>query len=92
MSSHVFAITRAAGLAGLMTRLGDAVATYWHGWRNRAAFRQLEEFSDAELADIGLTRLDLYLASSFGGDPTKHLRVLAEERAGPTAKDRPQAQ
>jgi hypothetical protein len=39
--------------------------------------------SDAELADIGLTRADLHVAVAipFGRDPTVKLRAIASERA-----------
>ncbi len=41
------------------------------------------DLSDAELADIGLTRGDLRVATDvpFGGDPTVKLRSLATDRA-----------
>nr|WP_245460089.1 DUF1127 domain-containing protein [Mesorhizobium sp. M1B.F.Ca.ET.045.04.1.1] len=39
--------------------------------------------SDAELADIGLTRADLHVAVAvpFGRDPTAKLRAIASDRA-----------
>ena len=45
-----------------------------------AADRQM---SDAELADIGLTRADLHVAIDvpFGADPTVKLRAIASDRA-----------
>lgn len=46
------------------------------------AFYRLGEMSDAELADIGLTRADLHVAidGAFGTDPTVKLRAIASDR------------
>ncbi|MDG4853631.1 MAG: DUF1127 domain-containing protein [Mesorhizobium sp.] len=64
------------------TRVLNAVADAFRAWKNRRAFYRLGEMSDAELADIGLTRADLHVAVSvpFGRDPTVKLRAIAEER------------
>jgi uncharacterized protein YjiS (DUF1127 family) len=53
-------------------------------WKNRRAFYRLGELSDAELADIGLTRSDLHvaIAAPFASDPTARLRDMAAERIG----------
>ncbi|PBC04306.1 DUF1127 domain-containing protein [Mesorhizobium sp. WSM3860] len=65
------------------TRVLNAVADAFCAWKNRRAFYRLGEMSDAELADIGLTRADLHVAVSvsFGRDPTVKLRAIAEGRA-----------
>ncbi|PBC07606.1 DUF1127 domain-containing protein [Mesorhizobium sp. WSM3859] len=61
----------------------NAIANSYRAWKNRRAFYRLGEMSDAELADIGLTRADLYVAVAvpFGRDPTAKLRAIASERA-----------
>ncbi|TIV11712.1 MAG: DUF1127 domain-containing protein, partial [Mesorhizobium sp.] len=61
----------------------NAIANSYRAWKNRRAFYRLGEMSDAELADIGLTRGDLHVAIDvpFGRDPTAKLRVIASERA-----------
>ncbi|MGB3834332.1 MAG: DUF1127 domain-containing protein [Mesorhizobium sp.] len=64
------------------TRVLAAAAGFWRAWKNRRAFYRLGEMSDAELADIGLTRADLHVAVvPFGGDPTERLGPIAAERA-----------
>src|SRR5689334_19860556 len=44
------------------TRVLNALANAYVAWKNRRAFYRLGEMSDAELADIGLTRADLHVA------------------------------
>ena len=70
---------RAARTVG---RLMRGVAGLYRAYKNRRAFYRLGEKSDAELADIGLTRSDLHVAFSvpLSVDPTVRLRVLADER------------
>ncbi|PBB16485.1 DUF1127 domain-containing protein [Mesorhizobium sp. WSM4313] len=65
------------------TRVLNALANAYVAWKNRRAFYRLGEMSDAELADIGLTRSDLHVAVAvpFGRDPTVKLRAIASERA-----------
>jgi uncharacterized protein YjiS (DUF1127 family) len=65
------------------TRVLNALANTYIAWKNRRAFYRLGEMSDAELADIGLTRADLHVAVAvpFGRDPTVKLRAIASERA-----------
>ncbi|MDG4882565.1 DUF1127 domain-containing protein [Mesorhizobium sp. WSM4884] len=65
------------------TRVLNAVVDACRAWKNRRAFYRLGEMSDAELADIGLTRADLHVAVGvpFGRDPTVKLRAITEERA-----------
>jgi uncharacterized protein YjiS (DUF1127 family) len=61
----------------------NAVSQLVRSWKNRRAFYRLGDMSDAELADIGLTRGDLHVALTgpFGLDPTTRLRSIADERA-----------
>lgn len=64
------------------TRVANALVNSYKAWKNRRAFYRLGEMSDAELADIGLTRADLHVAidGPFGTDPTVKLRTLAADR------------
>ncbi|TGP48407.1 DUF1127 domain-containing protein [bacterium M00.F.Ca.ET.230.01.1.1] len=65
------------------TLVVNAIANSYRAWKNRRAFYRLGEMTDAELADIGLTRADLHVAVAvpFGRDPTVKLRAIASERA-----------
>jgi uncharacterized protein YjiS (DUF1127 family) len=85
MTTYRFAteIPRAASRPALTTRVAETVANFYRAWKNRRAFYRLGEMSDAELADIGLTRSDLHVAIDvpFGRDPTVRLRCMAEDRA-----------
>lgn len=65
-----------------VTRVFNRAIGFFHAWQNRRTFHRLGEMSDAELADIGLTRADLSVAISlpFGSDPTAKLRSIASER------------
>jgi uncharacterized protein YjiS (DUF1127 family) len=67
----------------LVTRVVNAVSTFYRAWKNRREFYQLGNMSDSELADIGLTRADLHVAiqSPFDFDPTARLSSLAQARA-----------
>lgn len=64
------------------TRVVNAAVNFYRAWKNRRAFYRLGEMSDAELADIGLTRADLHVAIDvpFGRDPTAILREIASDR------------
>jgi len=63
-------------------RVVNTAANFYRAWKNRRAFYRLGEMSDAELADIGLTRADLHVAIDvpFGRDPTAILREIASDR------------
>jgi uncharacterized protein YjiS (DUF1127 family) len=63
-------------------RVANTVSNFFRAWKNRRAFYRLGEMSDAELADIGLTRADLHVAIDvpFGRDPTVILRQIASDR------------
>ncbi|KQZ93226.1 hypothetical protein ASD64_19025 [Mesorhizobium sp. Root157] len=64
------------------TRVAGALINFYKAWKNRRAFYRLGEMSDAELADIGLTRADLHVAidTPFGTDPTAKLRAITSDR------------
>ncbi|MDH6230296.1 uncharacterized protein YjiS (DUF1127 family) [Mesorhizobium soli] len=64
-------------------RVMNIVTNTYRIWKNRRDFYRLGEMTDAELADIGLTRSDLYGVSdlSFGSDPTRRLGSIARTRA-----------
>ena len=47
----------------------NAVSQLVRSWKNRRAFYRLGDMSDAELADIGLTRGDLHVALGNGERP-----------------------
>ncbi|UDL92110.1 DUF1127 domain-containing protein [Mesorhizobium sp. PAMC28654] len=75
--------SRITSRPAVATRMVNTVSNFYRAWKNRRAFYRLGEMSDAELADIGLTRSDLYVAIDvpFGSDPTVRLRSIAVERA-----------
>lgn len=78
-ASETSRITTRPAVATLVV---NAIANSFRAWKNRRAFYRLGEMSDAELADIGLTRGDLHVAIDvpFGRDPTAKLRAIASER------------
>jgi uncharacterized protein YjiS (DUF1127 family) len=66
-----------------VARLVTALRNTYTAFKNRREFYRLGELSDAELADIGLTRSDLHVAVGhpFGIDPTASLNVIVRRRA-----------
>lgn len=84
MTAYDFAAeaSRISTRPAIATRVGNAVVNFYKAWKNRRAFYRLGEMSDAELADIGLTRADLHVAidGAFGTDPTVKLRAIASDR------------
>jgi uncharacterized protein YjiS (DUF1127 family) len=84
MSAYDFAAVPSGKDAHPAVRLTRIVADLYRMWKNRRAFYRLGELSDAELADIGLTRTDLHVvvAAPFASDPTLRLRELVDERIG----------
>jgi uncharacterized protein YjiS (DUF1127 family) len=82
MTAHDFTAAPAGRTARTVARLMRGVAALYRAYKNRRAFYRLGELSDAELADIGLSRSDLHVAFSvpLSVDPTVRLRVLADER------------
>ncbi|WP_457935558.1 DUF1127 domain-containing protein [Mesorhizobium sp. 10J20-29] len=77
--SHSMSATARPSIATVVV---NAIVKFLRAWKNRRAFYRLGEMSDAELADIGLTRADLNVAIDlpFGSDPTSHLGSMAETR------------
>ena len=75
-------MTRTAALGVGLRRMAATAGQVWKAWRNRREFYRLGEMSDAELADIGLTRTDLYavVGLPLGDDPTAHLGAIAYSR------------
>ncbi|HEV2505738.1 MAG TPA: DUF1127 domain-containing protein [Mesorhizobium sp.] len=84
MTTYDFApeSARITATPAVATRVFNRVIGIFHAWQNRRTFYRLGEMSDAELADIGLTRADLSVAIDlpFGSDPTVKLRSIASER------------
>ena len=74
--------SRITSRPAVATRVANALLNAFQAWKNRRAFYRLGEMSDAELADIGLTRADLHVAIDvpFGRDPTVILRQIASDR------------
>lgn len=86
MTTYDFAgeTSRITARSAIATRVIHVVADFYRAWKNRRAFYRLGEMSDAELADIGLTRSDLHVAIDvpFGSDPTMRLRSITSARTG----------
>lgn len=84
MTAYDFAAARPgkAARTALTARPMRLAADFYRAWKNRRAFYRLGELSDAELADIGLTRSDLHVAvaAPFASDPTVRLRDMTAER------------
>ena len=79
---HATQTSIAATRTAIASRAVNAVINFLRAWKNRRAFYRLGEMSDAELADIGLTRSDLNVVVDlpFGSDPTTHLGSMAQAR------------
>jgi len=73
----------------IAVRVWNAVADALKAWKNRREIYHLGEMSNSELADIGLTRADLFVAwrAPFGDDPTRHLGAIADARAALELRD-----
>ena len=74
--------SRITSRPAVATRVLNTVSNAYQAWKNRRAFYRLGEMSDADLADIGLTRADLHVAIDvpFGADPTVKLRSITSDR------------
>jgi uncharacterized protein YjiS (DUF1127 family) len=74
--------SRITSRPAVATRVLNTISNAFQAWKNRRAFYRLGEMSDAELADIGLTRADLHVAIDvpFGADPTVKLRSITSDR------------
>ncbi|WP_315918914.1 DUF1127 domain-containing protein [Mesorhizobium sp. SP-1A] len=85
MSTYDFAsqASRITTRPAAAVRVFAVASGLYRTWRNRHAFYRLTEMSDAELADMGLTRADMRAASAlpFAADPTVKLCALVSERA-----------
>ena len=79
---HYSSTPRFAPRPNVIVRAAQALLNLYAAFKNRRAFYRLGELSDAELADIGLTRADLHVAvaSPFAVDPTASLSVIVRRR------------
>ena len=80
---HDFSSTsRFATRPNWIVRAVQALLDVYKAFKNRREFYRLGELSDAELADIGLTRADLHVAVGhpFGPDPTASLSAIVRRR------------
>lgn len=79
---RISSTSRFATRPNAVTRVVTALRNAYKAFKNRREFYRLGEFSDAELADIGLTRADLHVAVGhpFGIDPTMSLNTVVRRR------------
>jgi uncharacterized protein YjiS (DUF1127 family) len=80
---HTSGSSRFATRPNTVVRLVQVASNLFKAFKNRREFYRLGEMSDAELADIGLTRADLHVAYGhpLGTDPTATLSVIVQRRA-----------
>ena len=80
---HLSGASPFATRPNVVARLAQVAFNLFKALKNRREFYRLGEMSDAELADIGLTRADLHVAHGhpIGADPTATLGVIAPRRA-----------
>lgn len=80
---HFSSTPRFATRPNLAVRVVTILADGYKAFRNRRAFYRLGELSDAELADIGLTRSDLHVAVGhpMANDPTAALSAIVRRRS-----------
>jgi uncharacterized protein YjiS (DUF1127 family) len=80
---HISGTARFLARRNVVERLVQAAFKFLTALKNRREFYRLGELSDAELADIGLTRADLHVAYGhpLGSDPTSALSVIVRRRA-----------
>ena len=69
-------------IPGLATRLRQQFISLLAGWKHRKGLATLATFDDRALADVGLTRSDLYdaLAQQIWNDPTSMLECRRAAR------------
>ncbi len=69
-----------AVLAAAAVATVEKAGSLLRAWQNRRELYRLSEFNDRELADIGLSRSDLFIARDVPPhvDPTSRLGALAE--------------
>jgi uncharacterized protein YjiS (DUF1127 family) len=80
---HISGTSRFATRPNVVVRLVQVAFKLVKAFRNRREFHRLGELSDAELADIGLTRADLQIAYGrpLDTDPTAALSLIVQRRA-----------
>jgi Domain of unknown function (DUF1127). len=83
MRAEQTVLPSAAATQGFAMRLVRTLSHILRSWSNRRAMRQLNELTEWELVDIGLTREDIALAydGPILDDPTRRLAQIARERA-----------
>jgi uncharacterized protein YjiS (DUF1127 family) len=69
-----------AVLAAAAVTAAEKAGAIYRAWANRRALYRLGEMNDIELADIGLSRSDLFAARTVPAhmDPTARLGALAD--------------
>jgi uncharacterized protein YjiS (DUF1127 family) len=69
-----------AAMAAYALATVEKAGSLFRAWQNRRELYRLSEFNDRELADIGLSRSDLFIARDLPThvDPTSRLGALAE--------------
>jgi uncharacterized protein YjiS (DUF1127 family) len=70
-------------LTARLTLAFDKMASVWRAFRNRREINYLNDLSDSQLMDIGLTRHDVTSAlntSTFFEDPSSYLTNSARRR------------
>lgn len=69
-----------AELAAFAVATVEKAASMYRAWANRRELYKLGDLNDRELADIGLTRSDLFVARDVPAriDPTVRLSVIAD--------------
>ena len=79
---HLSGASRFATRPNAVARLAQVAFNLFKALKNRREFYRLGDMSDAELADIGLTRADLHVAvgSPFAADPTASLNHIVRSR------------
>jgi uncharacterized protein YjiS (DUF1127 family) len=79
---HSSAHLPVAARPAIVTRVANVILAQLRIWKNRRAIYKLGNLTNSELADIGLTRADLHVATGLplGVDPTTHLGHVVRER------------
>ncbi len=69
-----------SAVAAFAARTVEKAASLYRAWHNRRELYKLGDLNDRELADIGLSRSDLFVARDVPAriDPTVRLGALAE--------------
>jgi uncharacterized protein YjiS (DUF1127 family) len=83
---HISGPSRFAPRPNAVVRVAQGAFNLYRAFKNRREFYRLGELSDAELADIGLTRADLHVAYGhpLGTDPTSALSIIVQRRSEDT--------